>query len=127
MATGPADRNRFLAAKFILGFAHGLNQNFELSPDQPAVLLERDALLNFHDAVAAHFGEFGRNRIAERRGFRAWFGRIGEYADVIEFHFFDESFKRLELRVGFPWIADDEGGSHHRFIERGTGMVDQPA
>jgi hypothetical protein len=47
-------------------------------------------LLSFHDRVSPFHGDFVRNRIIKRGGFRPRFGRICEDTDVVELHLLNE-------------------------------------
>jgi len=128
MPPGAPDRDRFDLPGLVLRLALRFDQDLQGSPHELAVLAQRNRLLGFHDRVAPLFGDLGGNRCCVERGrFRARFRGIGEDPDMVEGHLLDKAKERLELGVGFAWVADDQGRAHRHIGQGGPRVIDQAA
>ncbi len=112
MPAAPADRDRLGIAAFVFDLPNGFDENVECFPDQRPVLFQRDALLEFHDCRPALLSDRTWDGIRQERALGLLLEGIGEDADVIERHLLDEVIQPLELILGLPRIADDEGSAH---------------
>ena len=71
-----------------------------------------DFLLELHQPVPTRFLSLGGNLVFHLRAARAFFLRVTEHAQALEFRFADEGFEFGDVGLGFTGEADDKRGAY---------------
>ena len=122
------DGDRLTVARFILGFADGLDQHLQRLPTSTWFLRSEIACCASMIALRRSFAIACRHRgQIECDRLRARLRRVGEDPDVVELLLLNEIEQGLKLPVGLAWVADDERRAHHNVGHLGTSVIDQAA